>query len=56
MGLAKRMLEESWERGWGSIGKSICPDCLENPTLKELAEENFDADECDYCGRRGESV
>jgi Zn ribbon nucleic-acid-binding protein len=56
MGLAKRMLEEIWERGWESIGSSICPDCLENAALKELAEENLDADECDYCGRTGEGV
>jgi hypothetical protein len=56
MGLAKRMLEEIWERGWESIGKSICPDCLENPALKELAADNLDEDECDYCGREGENV
>lgn len=56
MGAAKRMLEEIWERGWSSIGKSICPDCLENLALKELAEENLDADECDYCGVQGERV
>jgi hypothetical protein len=56
MGVAKRMLEEIWQRGWESIGKSICPDCLENPPLKELAEESLDADECDYCGRQGKGV
>lgn len=56
MGLAKQMLEEIWERGWKSIGKSICPDCLESAALKKLAEENLDTDECDYCGREGSRV
>jgi len=56
MGLAKRMLEEIWERGWESIGKSICLDCLISPPLKELAEDHLDEDECDYCGRQGENI
>lgn len=56
MGHTKRMLEEIWERGWESIGKSICVDCLENPALKELAADNLDEDECDYCGREDEKV
>jgi hypothetical protein len=50
------MLEEIWERGWESIGKSICPHCLENTALRQLAADNLDADECDYCGRTGENV
>jgi hypothetical protein len=56
MGLAKRMLEEIWERGWESIGKSICPHCLQNSALRNLASENLDEDACDYCGREGENV
>ena len=42
MGGAKRLLEEIWERGWSPIGKSICPQCLENAALRELAEANLD--------------
>jgi hypothetical protein len=56
MGQAKRLLEEIWERGWSPIGKAICPECLDNPALKELAEENLDSDQCDYCEREGENV
>ncbi len=56
MGLAKRMLEEIWERGWESIGKSICLDCLISPPLRKLAEDHLDDDECDYCGREGENI
>jgi hypothetical protein len=28
MGLTKRLLEEELERGWRSIGKNICEQCL----------------------------
>ena len=34
MGHMKRMLEQIRERGWESIGKSICPDCLANSSLR----------------------
>jgi hypothetical protein len=50
------MLEEIWERGWESIGKSICLECLENAALKDLAAENLDHDECDYCGETGANI
>jgi Zn ribbon nucleic-acid-binding protein len=56
VGFLKRQLEESWDRGWTSIGKAICPACLEAPALKLLAEEHLDSDSCDYCGQRGECV
>ncbi len=51
MGLAKRQMEEELERGWSSIGKDICTDCVTNPALKEIVEKNLEANECDYCGR-----
>lgn len=50
------MLEEIWERGWESIEKSICPDCLHEPVLRDLAVDNLDDDRCDYCGREGANV
>ncbi len=56
MGGAKRLMEEIWERGWTSIGTSICPECLDNPALKELAQEHLDSDRCDYCEREGENI
>ncbi len=56
MSLTKRWLEERDERGWDSLGKDICPDCLEDPALKALAEENLDADVCSYCGRSGDAI
>lgn len=56
MSLIKRWLEEREERGWDSIGKAICPDCLTNLALKALTEDNLEESVCDYCGRRGEAV
>lgn len=51
MGLAKRQMEEEFERGWSSIGKDICTDCVTNPALKEIVEENLEVEKCDHCGR-----
>jgi len=52
----KRLLEEISERGWESIGKAICPDCLNDPSLRAIAGDNLDEDECDYCGRTGDNI
>jgi Zn ribbon nucleic-acid-binding protein len=56
VGLTKRLLEEELERGWRSIGKDICEQCVINARLRQIVEDNLDADECDYCGRAGEAI
>src|SRR2546421_626850 len=56
MGHYKRWLEERDARGWDSLGKAICPDCLSDEALKLLAADNLDSDRCDYCGRAGDNV
>jgi HEPN/RES N-terminal domain 1/RES domain len=49
-------MKELLELGWTPIGKSICPDCVTNPALKAIVEENLAWERCDYCGRQGETV
>lgn len=51
MGGAKRQWEEEQERGWRSIDKEICVDCVHEPALKRVAEANADDGACAYCGR-----
>jgi hypothetical protein len=54
MGLAKRLYEEQLERGWSSVGKYICADCLSSSPLKEVVAENVEETHCDYCERETE--
>jgi hypothetical protein len=56
VGLTKRLLEEQLERGWTSIGKNICEQCVTNSALKHVVTDNLDADKCEYCGRTGEAI
>jgi HEPN/RES N-terminal domain 1/RES domain len=51
MGLTKRLYEEQLERGWSSLGKYICADCLASAPLKEVVAENVEGVHCDYCDR-----
>lgn len=48
------MYMEELERGWSSLGKYICADCLTSAPLKEIAAENVEETSCDYCGRESE--
>jgi hypothetical protein len=54
MRLTKRLYEEQLERGWSSVGKYICVDCLTSPPLKEIVAENVEETHCDYCEREAE--
>ncbi len=56
MGLTKRLYEEQLERGWSSVGKYICADCLDSEPLKEIVAENVEETHCDYCKREGEGA
>lgn len=40
----------------GLEGKKVCSNCFADRHLSELVEKNADADACDYCGEKGESV
>jgi len=51
VGLTKRLWEEEQERGWRSLGKEICVDCVHEPALKQVVEENAIEATCSYCGR-----
>lgn len=50
MGRAKDMWMEAQERGWSSISKFVCADCVEDIFLADLIQDNLEADSCDYCG------
>lgn len=52
MSLTKRLLE----LGWTPIGKAICCECVANPALRVIVEENLAFDKCDYCGKTGEEI
>jgi hypothetical protein len=54
MGLTKRLYEEQLERGWSSVGKYICAECLTSPPLKEIVAENVEEMHCDYCEREAD--
>ena len=49
MGQAKNDLMEAEERGWFSIGKVVCSNCVEDTFLKSLIAQNASAHSCDYC-------
>lgn len=52
MGLAKRQLEEDWERGWSSGGdKFVCDAHVEDDALAQLIEETAESVTCSYCSR-----
>src|SRR5947209_7703911 len=54
MSLSKRLYEEQSERGWSSVGKYICADCLTSPPLKAIVAENVEELRCDYCEREAD--
>lgn len=49
MGIAKQMLIEQLERGFGSIDKKVCRDCVHDYALKNYICINGFEDECSYC-------
>lgn len=49
MGLAKNMMIERQERGYGSIDKAVCHNCVKNPSLKEFIIKHGSNNECSYC-------
>lgn len=51
MGRAKEEWIEAQERGWSAPETSVCPDCVDDPYLKELLTANASHCHCDYCER-----
>lgn len=49
MSFAKRMMEDIEQRGWTSVGASVCPECLDDRVLKAAAKRAADAFACDFC-------
>lgn len=51
MGRAKHEWMEDQERGWSSIQRSTCEECLNQKDVWRLSRANIGEGECDYCGR-----
>ena len=52
MGQAKHHMEIADERGWYSVGKFVCAECIEDSFLQALIQDYVEHDNCDYCGRK----
>ena len=48
MGGTKREWEQAQERGWTSIDKFVCTDCVELVEFKDIIENNLVSVTCDY--------
>lgn len=42
---------EALERGWTSIDRFVCTECVELVEFKEIVENNLVSETCDYCQR-----
>lgn len=49
MGSAKRMMEEEEGRGWASIDKRVCSDCLKDEDLQKVISSCAEDEPCSYC-------
>lgn len=49
MGLAKRLMMECEERGYGTSDKKVCSCCVQDEYLKKLIQLNGEKGKCDYC-------
>lgn len=45
-----------WEQGWASVDKDVCAGCLSDAALAAAVDEAANAEECSYCGRRGDGA
>lgn len=53
MGLAKKQMMEQEERGYGSIDKLVCIDCVGDYALKQFITDNSSRGICHYCSSGG---
>lgn len=57
MGVMKERQIEQWEVGFSaSSGGSVCGSCTGDDALSALVEQEATADECSFCGRKGENI
>jgi hypothetical protein len=56
MGMAKRLFEERWERGWDSVNKFVCGDCFNDQALQDVVGNKAEEKHCDYCGQESDDV
>jgi hypothetical protein len=57
MGRMKELQLEQWEAGFSaSWGQSVCGSCTGDEALSSLVEEHANADECSFCGRKGQNI
>jgi hypothetical protein len=49
VGLAKRLMMECEERGYGTSDKKVCSCCVQDEYLKKLIQLNGEKGKCDYC-------
>ncbi|CRD59204.1 RES domain-containing protein [Stenotrophomonas maltophilia] len=51
MGFVKNEWMEIQERGWSAPDTFVCADCVDDPYLKNLINDNATSMVCDYCAR-----
>jgi len=51
MGVTKRLLAELEERGWESVDRSVCAECLTDEVLQVEVRAQSGANECNFCDR-----
>lgn len=56
MGFAKNQMMEQDERGFGSLGKVICLDCVGDYALNNFILNKGFHRTCDYCKNEGSCV
>jgi hypothetical protein len=51
MGYAKQTMIEAQDRGWTSLDRMVCADCLSDEDLKEIVRSHSEDAPCSYCGK-----
>ncbi len=54
MGYWKNKQLESYDRGWASIDKNVCAECIDDVDLQNFVSEHASSNLCDYCASRSE--
>ena len=52
MGIMKSRMIEEQARGWSSFDdKFACPECFDDPDIREFVQQSVSEHECTYCGK-----
>lgn len=54
MGRVKHEMHEAESRGWYSVDKFVCSNCIEDSFLQDLIDRNVERSACDYCDRQAD--